>query len=474
MSISLYNSLTKNKDGFNSIKPNTVQLYSCGPTVYDHVHIGNLRAFVFADIVRRVFEYNGFEVKHVMNVTDVGHLSSDADEGEDKMSKALRRHDKPMTLEAMKEVADFYTDTFIKDTTALNIKHPHFLPKASEHIEHDIELIKKLQGAGVIYTTSDGVYFDTDAIDDYPKLGGGGTESSEEHSRIGVSGEKRNPRDFALWKFNHELGWETPWGKGFPGWHLECSAMSREYLGQPFDIHTGGVDHISVHHTNEIAQSETAYGVPLANYWLHNEHLILEKGRMGKSEGNAINLHTLTDEGYSPLAFRLFLLNAHYRSQLTFSYESLNATQSAVIRAHRSFANLGEANGNVSQRHRNDFKDAINDDLNTPKALAVFWSALDDTALSAPDRRATLLDFDTVLGLGLGADSQALVEEFENHVSIDELPEHIQSLITEREASRTACNYDRADELREKIRANGYEVEDLPEGPSIKKTTTDR
>src|SRR3989338_11419052 len=299
-----YNTLTGKKEPFSPIDPNKkeVRMYNCGPTVYNYSHIGNLRAYVFAYVLRRTLEYNGYKVKQVMNITDVGHLTSDGDDGDDKMVKALKREGKPFTLEAMREVADFYTKAFKDDLTALNIKIPETLEHASDHIPEDIELVQELEAKGFAYKTSDGMYFDTSKFPSYGKLGNINLKGQLAGARVSVNSEKKNPADFTLWKKSHrqgsgqadnDIGWESLWGKGFPGWHIECSAMSRKYLGQPFDIHTGGIDHIPVHHQNEIAQSEAAYGVPLANFWLHNEFLKVDGQKMSKSLGNIYTIKNL-------------------------------------------------------------------------------------------------------------------------------------------------------------------------------------
>jgi cysteinyl-tRNA synthetase len=309
--IKLYNSLTRKVEDFVPLDASLIRMYNCGPTVYDYVHIGNLRAFFTADLVRRSLEWSGYEVKQVMNVTDVG-IGGDNDEGEDKIIKGLKREGKEINLEAMKELTDFYTERFKEDIAKLNIETPHVMPRASEHIAEDIELISTLEGKAFAYTTSDGVYFDTSKDPNYGKLGG--LSGAEPEARIEANVEKRNSRDFALWKFNSNLGYPSPWGQGFPGWHIECSAMATKYLGQSFDIHTGGIDLAPIHHNNEIAQSENACGCQFAHYWIHNGFLNLQGEKMAKSEGNVFTLKTVSEKGYTPLAYRYFLLQAHYRS----------------------------------------------------------------------------------------------------------------------------------------------------------------
>lgn len=402
--IRLHNTLTNEVEEFRPIEPDKVGMYHCGPTVYDYVHIGNLRSFLLADTLRRSFEYLGFEVKQVMNITDVG-IGGNNDEGEDKIIKGLKREGKPITMEAMKELADFYSERFKEDIHKLNILLPHQLPKASEHIAEQIELIKILEEKGFTYETSDGIYFDTSKDPNYGKLGklGKETESRVENS------EKRNSRDFALWKLNSNLGFQSPWGQGFPGWHIECSAMSEKYLGKTFDIHTGGIDLAPIHHNNEIAQSQNACSCDFAHYWLHNEFVNVggpstELGinKMAKSEGTGINIAEVEKAGFDPMAYRYFLLMAHYRTPVTFTWEALTAAQNAYKKLQDfgfKIQDLGM--GQVDQEYKQKFVEKIENDLNTPQALAVVWTMLKDKNLPPSIRLATLLDFDRVLGLGL-------------------------------------------------------------------------
>ncbi|MFA6898388.1 MAG: cysteine--tRNA ligase, partial [Candidatus Paceibacterota bacterium] len=397
--IQLYNTLTKQKENFAPIKAGEVSMYHCGPTVYNYAHLGNLRAYVFADLLRRVFEYENFKVKQVVNITDVGQLVSDADSGEDKMTKALKREGKPLTLEAMAELANFYTQAFVSDLRALNILTPDYLPKASEHINDDIEVIKKLETKGFTYKTSDGIYFAVGKLPTYGKLGGLNQENKQ--ARISANLEKQDQRDFTLWKFDGQIGWESPWGKGFPGWHIECSAMSEKYLGQPFDIHTGGIDHIPVHHNNEIAQSEAANDKPLANFWLHSAFLTLAAGeKMAKSEDNFLTIDSLLKLRTSPLAYRYLLLTTHYRSPLNFSVPVVTASEVALGRL-RNFVSGIKSAGKIEPNYQKQFNEFISDDLDLPKALALAWELVKDDKISAPDKKATLLDFDRVFGLTL-------------------------------------------------------------------------
>lgn len=467
--LKIHNTLSGKKEEFKSISDKQVSMYSCGPTVYDYAHIGNLRAYIFADILKRTLEYNNYEVRHVMNITDIGHLVSDSDEGEDKMTKALRREGKPLTLEAMKAVADFYADRFKENLTELNIKTPTVMPKASEHIAEDIEIIKILEEKDCAYRINDGIYFDISKFKEYGKLGNIKLDANNEQARIQANPEKRNSRDFCLWKFNSELGWESPWGKGFPGWHIECSAMSTKYLGQPFDIHTGGIDHIPVHHQNEIAQSEMAYNKPLANYWTHCEFLNIGEQKMAKSAGNFTTLATLKEKGINPLAYRFFALGAHYRTPMNFSWEALSGSQnglehlynqirainmSAVIHAgHLLVAGekkVYDKKGMINTEYKNKFLEAINDDLNTPQALAIVQELL-KSDLPAEYKLATVLDFDEVLGLNL---KQVFLK------TEQELPQNILELAEKRKKAKATKNFSESDDLRKQIEAKGYKVED--------------
>lgn len=446
----LHNTLSGQKEEFKPLKEGEVSMYNCGPTVYNYAHIGNLRSYVFADILRRTFEYNGYKVNQVVNVTDIGHLSSDSDDGEDKMTKALKREGKPLTLEAMREVANFYFEEFKKDLTSLNIELPEHFPFASDHIQEDIDLVQTLTDKGFTYKTSDGIYFDTSKFPEYGKLGNIKMDSDAE-SRIGVNSEKKNYRDFAVWKFNNELGYDAPFGKGFPGWHIECSAMSVKYLGSEFDIHTGGIDHIPVHHNNEIAQSVCA-GNPYAKYWLHNAHLNMGEEKMAKSGDNFITLQTLKDKGIDPLALRYVFLGARYSSPLQFSWEALEGANTALKRLRGSID--GDI-GNASTPYLNKFNEYINDDLDTAKALALISDILKDQNLSQSDKKATILDFDKVLGLELDK-----IETFE-------IPEEVNNLIKDRDLARANKDFAKSDELRAKIEKFGFEVKDTGEGTTV-------
>ena len=460
MPLVLYNTLNRKKEPFISLKKNLVGLYTCGPTVYHYAHIGNLRAFIFEDILKRVLLFNGFKVNHVMNITDVGHLISDADEGEDKMTKGLKREGLPLTLAGMKKLADKYTAAFVADLKQLLIILPDKMPKASEHISEDIEFIAKLQKKGFTYKASDGIYFDTSRLKDYGKLIQ--IEDNQDHQLI-KTGEKKNHRDFALWKFNSQLGWETLFGKGFPGWHIECSVMASKYLGKQFDLHCGGHDLAQVHHNNEIAQSEAAFGKkPWVKYWLHNEFVVLDGGeKMSKSKENIIILNTLRDKNYDPLDYRYLCLGTHYRNPLMFSWEALEGARVArkklfefVLAAKNSKAKEDKLK---QQQYLKQFTQEINDDLNTPKALAVVWEVVKAEDLADKDKYSLLLEFDKALGFNL------------QHLKKEKIPSAIVELAEQRELARRKKNWKLADQLREEIKNQGYLVEDNSDGFVLKK-----
>ncbi len=455
----LYNTLTRKKEIFKPLHDNEVRLYTCGPTVYNYAHIGNLRTYIFEDILRRVLEYNGFKVKHVENITDVGHLTDDADQGEDKVEKMAR--EKKMTAW---EIAEFFTKAFKEDIKKLNIKEPNIWCKATDHIKDQIETIKKIEAAGYTYRTADGIYFDTSKLKNYGELARLDPQQLKAGARVEM-GEKKNPTDFALWKFSpqdkkRQMEWDSPWGKGFPGWHIECSTMSTKYLGVPFDIHCGGIDHIPVHHTNEIAQTWAAEGKKMANFWLHGEFLVIDEKRMGKSEGNFITLQTLIDKGYHPLAYRYFVLNAHYRQKLNFSWSALDFAQHSLENLYRLVGELEEPEIGCAE-YEDKFLRAINDDLNTPQALAIVWDLLkSDYPPSA--KAASLFKFDQVLALDLEKKFKEIKEK------IKELPEQVQQLLKERQQAREEKNWQLSDKLRDEIEELGYIVEDTPAGQKIR------
>lgn len=445
--LKLFNSLSREKEEFKPVDPGKpVRMYNCGPTVYNFAHIGNLRAFVFADILRRTLEANGHELKQVINITDVGHLVSDGDEGQDKMNKGLEREGLPITLSAMKQLGEKYAQAFKSDLEKLHVKKPDYFPKASEHIDENIALIEILDSKGFVYETSDGLYFDTAKFEDYGKLAGKQLADDDSQARV-ENDEKKSPRDFALWKFNNRLGWKSPWGQGFPGWHIECSVMSMQYLGKSFDIHTGGIEHIPVHHTNEIAQSEAATGKTMARYWLHNDWLTIEGDKISKSLGNVLYLSSIEKQGYSPLAYRYLLLSARYRTRMNFSWAALDAANQALQKLY-TFMREHSERGNVAESYATEFMNALNDDLNTPQAVAVIWKLLDDDSISDEDKVATIALFDKVLALDLA-----------NPPEIN-IPVEVKKLAQERQDAREAGDFELADELRERIENAGWQVND--------------
>lgn len=456
--IQFYNTLTRKKEDFIPINPPNVGFYSCGPTVYNYAHIGNLRAYVFADILQKTLEYSGYKVNRVMNMTDIGHLSSDADSGEDKMTKALIREKKELTLKNMRELAQFYAEEFKKDLSQLNIKIPEIICFASDYVKEDITLVKKLEEKGYTYKTSDGIYFDTSKMPDYGVLWGGRRDWNKEGARVVENSEKKNPEDFALWKFNSKIGFASPWDTGFPGWHIECSAMSMKFLGEQFDIHTAGIDLIPTHHTNEIAQSECATGKkPFVKYWMHNEHIDMGGTKMAKSEGNFITLRTVIEKNINPLAYRFWLLMGHYRTKMNFNWEALEGAETALKRLYGLYLGLREKTGEVHGEYKKKFKEHVEDDLDTPKAISLLWDVFKDANISDADKKATILNFDKVLGLG-----------FEN-LKEEEIPENILKLVEERKQAKENKDFKKSDELREKISSLGYNIKDTSEGQKISK-----
>lgn len=469
MALKLFNTLGRKLEEFVPITNDRVGLYCCGPTVYNYAHIGNLRTYVFEDILRRVLERHGYEVKHVMNVTDVGHLTDDADEGEDKMLVGAR--ERGMTVW---EIAEHFTKAFFEDIKRLNIEMPTVTCRATEHIPEMQHLVERLEERGLTYEGGGNVYFSIDRFPRYGELALLDRQELKAGARIEVDSAKKNPHDFVLWftqsKFEHQaMQWDSPWGRGYPGWHLECSAMSMKYLGEHFDIHTGGVDHINVHHTNEIAQSEGATGRKWVNYWLHGEFLVMPTGRMGKSEGNMVTLSTLTERGYDPLDYRSFLLGAHYRTQLSFSWEALDAARSArssLVEQLRELADAAEgwspdddvALGKAASSARAEIDEAFDDDLNAPRALGTLRAFLKNDAVPPAERLAVALDADGVFGLRLR----------EAVTTREELAPELAAMIAEREQARKEKDFARADALRDKLREAGVVVEDTPSGTKWK------
>ncbi len=467
-----YNTRTSRKEPFEPIEAGKVGIYSCGPTVYAPQHLGNLRPYLFADLLRRTLEEEGYEVTHVINVTDVGHLAGDSDDGDDKMEVAAAKAGKTAL-----EIAAMYTEQWLRDRRQLNIRDPDVLCRATEHIAEQIALAKALEDNGFTYTISDGVYFDVSRFPRYSEFAGLDLAAQADHGRIDEVSEKRNPADFAIWKFaaegiDRQQEWDSPWGVGFPGWHLECSAMSTKYLGQHFDIHTGGIDHVRVHHTNEIAQTECATEIhPWVNFWMHNEFIDFQGEKMAKSTGNVALLEDLVENGIEPLAYRYFLLSAHYRQQQTYTPEVVQAAATGYRRllglaaevrdageGHEGGKGGGEAEGAAQSAYRERFRDAMRDDLNAPKALAVAWEvARNRDDLSAADRRDLLLAFDRFLGLDLVVADPA-GDVFESDPRID-------ALLADRQQARANKDWAEADRIRDLIGEEGIEIIDTPEGP---------
>ena len=456
MDIYFYNTLTRKKEKFIPIDTKEIKIYSCGPTVYKDATIGNMRTNIFQDVLRRVLKYNGYKIKHVMNITDVGHLVSDGDEGEDKMIKSAREeHKTPL------EIANHYTELFFKDLKALNIETPEVVCKATEHIKEMIEYVQKLIDNGYAYETSTAIYFDISKLDKYPILSNLNLEEQKAGARVEIDPEKRNPYDFALWikaPENHLMKWDSPWGKSYPGWHIECSAMGKKYLGEQFDIHTGGIDLIPTHHENEIAQSKGACGKIPANYWLHGEYLLIDGGKMSKSLGNVYLLKDIINKGYDPLVYRLFTYSGHYRNKLNFTWDGIESTSKSLERlkngyqVHKNGTDILDENDKKQlSRIEEEFHKAINDDMNMPLAMSFVWETIRYPKKST-EIANLLLKFDTVLGLKIDEPIQKQEQE---------MPQDVLEMIEERKIARQNKDWAKADELREKIRGMGYEVRDV-------------
>jgi len=467
VAIKFHNTLTGKTEEFHPIDEIKVRMYHCGPTVYGIQHIGNLSMFVFTDILRRTLELGGWTAKQVINITDFGHLTSDADEGEDKMAKGLKKEGLEFTLENMLALGKKYGGIFLNDLSKLNIKtEGTFFPYASDYVVDQIDLVRKLEEKGFVYVASDGVYFDTGKFSGYGKLGG--LSDSETQARVISNPEKKSPRDFVVWKLNSELGWQSPWGQGFPGWHIECSAMILKLLGEQIDIHTGGIEHIPVHHNNEIAQSEAATGkTPFSRFWLHRAHLQIGGQKIAKSEGNVVYLSEIIEKGFSPLAFRYMLLQSHYRTPASFTWEALEAAQNAYRKLKElvstpsasgtsPFAEGGKiklnsppAKGELEGVYIQEFKSVLENDLNTPAALAVVWNLIKDEAISPADKYATLLEFDKVLGLDLA------------HNEFLDVSREIVELGEKRQKAKEDKNFEEADKIRQEIEDKGFEIRDI-------------
>ncbi len=457
--LKLYNTLSRQIEVFKPIKEDSVSLYTCGPTVYDYTHIGHARKYIGDDILKKVLRANGYEVKHVMNITDVGHLTSDEDAGDDKLEKGAKERN--MTVW---EVAKFFEEYFFKAMDAVNIERPGIIARATEHVTEQIKLIERLEKNGFTYQTDEAIYFDVSKFPTYTELSKQKLEEKEtSRQEVRIDTQKRNPQDFALWFFtvghhaNHTMRWESPWGEGFPGWHIECSAMSMAYLGDTIDIHTGGKDHVAVHHTDEIAQSEAATGKKFVNYWVHYNFLNVNDEKMSKSKKNFLRVEDIIEMGFDPIAMRYAFLQTHYRDEVNFSQESLQAAQNALNRL-REQARTWDEPTSVDENAFGSFLSELNNDLNTSKALAEMWDFLkneDDTSVKA----ATIRAMDEILGLKLDEYIGKQVEA----------PEEVKKLLEEREESRSAKDFSKSDELRDEIKKHGFEVLDTPNGQKLRK-----
>lgn len=468
MQINLYNTLTHKKEEFIPIKKNNVSIYSCGPTVYSYAHIGNMRTYIFMDTLRRMFKYNGYTINHVMNLTDVGHLTSDADTGEDKMEKAARKEGKDPY-----EIAEFYTKAFMKDLKSLNIDMPETITKATDNILQMEQMVEEIIKNGYGYETSKGIYFDVSKLDKYPVLSNRKLDDQIAGARVDVDPEKKNPYDFALWikaPENHIMKWESPWGLSYPGWHLECSTMGRRFLGEEFDIHTGGVDHIPTHHENEIAQSKGATGKIPAHVWMHCEYLQVDGGKMSKSLGNTYTISQLEEKGISPLAFKLFCFTAHYRNKLNFTFEGAYGAQKALERLYDSYKKnvngVDDVDEDIIKEYEERFLAYINDDMNMPGAMSVVWE-IARNAKKSIKFADLLLKFDKVLGLDMKNAENYLLEF--KHEESEELPEEIKALVEERKQARAEKNWAKSDEIRDRIISLGYGIKDTKDGIIVKK-----
>lgn len=467
----VYNTLTREKEEFRPIHEDCVTIYSCGPTVYNYAHIGNMRTYVFMDVLRRVLKLNGYHLKHVMNITDVGHLTSDADAGEDKLEKAAKTQKKSPW-----EIAEYFTNVFFTDLERLNIERPEITPKATEHIGQMIDFVQELCEKGYGYETSDGIYFD---ISKFPRYGRLSRANLEEQiagasERVELNDEKRHPADFAIWKKapkEHIMQWPSPWGMGYPGWHIECSTMSREYLGDCFDIHTGGVDHIPIHHENEIAQSEALTGKKSVDYWMHGEFLLVDNGKMSKSLGNTYTVSDLMERGYSPLAYRYFCLNGNYRNKLNFTWEVMDAAQTSLNRLYETLVKHREA-GDVRlpegtvDAWKKEFAEAVSDDLNVPLGLGILWKALRN-----PVKSKNIYDFalftDRVLGLSMEANAKQTPQP--DAGTPEELPPEITALIAQRTEAKSRRDFQTADAIRDRLKTMGITLIDTKEGVKVVK-----
>ena len=456
MEIKFYNTLTKQKEVFKPLEGNTVRIYSCGPTVYKDATIGNMRTFIFMDNLRRVLKYNGYQLKHAMNITDVGHLVSDGDEGEDKMLKSAREEGKTPL-----EIAEFYTKRFLKDFDRLNIDRPEIICKATDHIQEMLTFVEKLVENGYAYETSTAIYFDVSKLDKYGILSGIDLRNQKAGARVEVDEEKKNPYDFALWikaPENHLMKWESPWGPSYPGWHIECSAMGKKYLGEEFDIHTGAIDLVPTHHENEIAQSKGCTGKIPARFWMHGEFLLINGGKMSKSLGNVYLVEDIINKGYDPLVYKLFCYTSHYRNKLNFTWEGIDSASKSLAKLKEAYQKHLQGDNEIAEeeilKYKEKFLSAINDDLNMPLAMSVVWDVIKNPNKSK--KFAKLLDkFDTVLALSLNKKSNN---------KADKIPDEVIRLAEERKIARDNKNWSESDRLRDEILALGYSIKDSKDG----------
>ncbi len=459
--IFLYNTMSRKKEEFIPIDSSEVKIYSCGPTVYKNASIGNMRTNIFQDILRRVLRYNGYNIKHVMNITDVGHIVSDADTGEDKMVKSAKEENK-----SPEQIAEYYTDLFFKDLKELNIEKPEIVCKATDHIKEMIAFVEKLVKNGYAYQTSNTIYFDTSKLDAYGVLSNIKVDEQIAGARIDFDTEKRNPQDFALWikaPENHLMKWDSPWGLSYPGWHIECSAMSKKYLGDQFDIHTGGIDLVPTHHENEIAQNKGVCGKIPANYWLHGEYLLINNGKMSKSLNNVYLLKDIIEKGYDPLVYKLFTYSAHYRNKLNFTWEGIESTAKSLERLKNGFKAHENGKDDIDELeieiYESKFLNAINDDLNMPLVMSVVWDVIRNDKKS--NKLANLLlKFDEILGLNI--DKDIIKKE-------EDIPQDILNLVEERKQARLNKEWEKSDLLRDEIKNKGYEIKDSKDGMQVSK-----
>ena len=455
-----YNTLSRQKEEFKPLNPKYVTMYSCGPTVYSYAHIGNLRTYIFMDLIRRTLKLCGYKIKGVMNITDVGHLMADSDDGEDKMAVAAKKQNKTPW-----EIAEYYSKIFFEDLQKLNIGRPEIIAKATEHIDDMIKYVQNLESHGFSYETSDGIYFDIAKFPNYGCLSRANLDDQLAGARVEVNDEKRHPADFALWKKAdplHIMQWQSPWGMGYPGWHIECSAMSQKYLGKTFDIHSGGVDHIPIHHENEIAQNEAITGEKSVNYWIHGEFMLVDNGKMSKSLGNTYTIAQLEEKGYSPLDFRFFCLNTHYRKKLNFTFDGLDAAKVSRERLMQALAlhkaSSAPTNPDTIAKYKQDFHAAIEDDINIPLALGLLFTAIKEP--KSKDIYELALYFDKALGLSL----DKLPSPKEETIDV---PEEVMALVEKRKQAKKDRDFALADQIRAEITALGYNVLDTREGVKV-------